>query len=177
MQQKALASVEVAAGDNEFESWFLQQYPRIYRVLLRLTRDEGEAEDLALETFLRYWRRAPAVMDNRAGWLSRVALRLGFNSFRSRKRRTHYEEQAAGQDWLQRLGPDPQKMMERAAQQRCVHEALRQMRSRDAQLLILHHSGYSYREVADALSLNPNSIGVMLIRAEKEFERIFRKGD
>jgi RNA polymerase sigma-70 factor (ECF subfamily) len=172
-----LAELEAVEGRNEFEVFFLQHYSRIYRVLYRITRDPAEAEDLALETFLRLWRHAPSGLENTGGWLSRVALRLGFNSLRSRKRRFHYEEQASGQEWLRRLGPDPQKTAEQNALARAVHKTLNAMRSRDAHLLILHHTGYSYREIADALNLNPNSIGVMLARAEREFERIHGKGD
>lgn len=174
IQTRAVADVDVMEGGSEFESFFVQHYPRIYGVLFRLTGDHGEAEDLALETFLRLWRRFPIQMENTGGWLSRVAVRLGYNALRSRKRRSHYEEQAGSQDWLRRLGPDPQQTVERAAQRRAVHDALRRMRSRSAQLLILYHSGYSYGEMAAALNLNPNSVGTLLTRAEREFERMYR---
>lgn len=177
ISQKALAGVRVQESGNEFESCFLQHYSRIFGVLYRMTGDRAEAEDLALETFWRLWRRFPAQPENAGGWLSRVAVRLGYNALRSRKRRTHYEDHAGTQDWLRRLGTDPQKTVERTAQQLRVRDILRRMRSRDSQLLILHHSGYSYKEIAAALGLNPNSIGTLLMRAEREFERIFGKGD
>lgn len=162
---------------DEFEACFLGHYPRIYGILYRLTGDPGDAEDLAIETFLRLWRRAPVSLENTGGWLSRVAMRLGFNSLRSRKRRNHYEEQAAGEEWLRQFGPDPQRHAETIAQRLRVRSVLKKMAHRDARILLLHHSGHSYKEIASALKLNPNSIGVMLIRAEKEFERIYRKGD
>jgi RNA polymerase sigma-70 factor (ECF subfamily) len=174
---KVLADADVTEGGSEFEAFFLQHYPRIYGVLFRLTGDHGEAEDLALEAFLRLWRRSPAQTENTGGWLSRVAVRLGYNALRSRKRRTHYEEQAGSQEWLRRLGPNPQQTVERTAQRRAVHDALRRMRSRGAQLLILYHSGYSYREIAAALNLNPHSIGTLLTRAEREFLRMYRNGE
>jgi RNA polymerase sigma-70 factor (ECF subfamily) len=48
---------------------------------------------------------------------------------------------------------------------------LRQMKERDAQLLILRHSGLSYREIAAALDVAPGSVGTLLARAEAEFEQ------
>jgi RNA polymerase sigma-70 factor (ECF subfamily) len=38
----------------------------------------------------------------------------------------------------------------------------------------LRHSGLSYREVAGALNLAPASIGPLLVRAEREFEKRYR---
>jgi RNA polymerase sigma-70 factor (ECF subfamily) len=47
------------------------------------------------------------------------------------------------------------------------------MRPREAQLLILRHSGLAYKEIAAALGVAPGSIGTLLARAEKEFERLY----
>jgi RNA polymerase sigma-70 factor (ECF subfamily) len=40
--------------------------------------------------------------------------------------------------------------------------------------LILRHSGLSYIELAEALDLAPASIGPLLVRAEREFEKRYR---
>jgi RNA polymerase sigma-70 factor (ECF subfamily) len=51
---------------------------------------------------------------------------------------------------------------------------LRALDRRQAQLLILRYSGLSYRELAVALGVSENSIGTLLVRAEREFEKRFR---
>jgi transcriptional regulator len=49
------------------------------------------------------------------------------------------------------------------------------MSQRQAQLLVLRHSGMSYKELAGTLSVSPTSIGPLLVRAEEEFERRYRR--
>lgn len=153
-----------------FEDSFTRHYSRVYQVLFRLTGNRAEAEDLALETFWRLWQRAPA-MPNPAAWLYRVATNLGYNALRATHRRTRYEDAAAQLTWLTQAGPDPARAAEQASERARVQATLGRMRSRDAQLLVLRHSGLSYREIADALGVSPNSVGTLLARAEKEFEK------
>ncbi|MBI3242136.1 MAG: sigma-70 family RNA polymerase sigma factor [Chloroflexi bacterium] len=154
-----------------FESVFLQNYTRVYGVLFRLVGDRAEAEDLALETFWQLWQKPPSRPDNLGGWLYRVATNLGYNALRAAKRRANYEEQA-GRDALDlNASPNPEQEAERAAGRGRARDVLRQLPARDAQLLILRHSGLSYKEIAAALNVSPNSIGTLLARAEEEFEK------
>jgi len=171
--RKATASTQDA--EAEFESVFLQHYPRVYSVLFRLVGDRAEAEDLALETFWKLWERPPAGHDNVIGWLCRVAANLGYNALRAAKRRIKYEEEA-GRDALEiNALPDPAYEAEQRAERRRVRDTLKRMNARDAQLLILRHSGFAYKEIASALNVSPNSIGTLLVRAEAEFERLFQE--
>jgi RNA polymerase sigma-70 factor (ECF subfamily) len=56
-----------------------------------------------------------------------------------------------------------------------VRAALAQLKTIQAQLLVLRYSGLSYKELAEALQLKPSSIGTLLARAETEFEKCYRK--
>ena len=38
----------------------------------------------------------------------------------------------------------------------------------------MRYSGMPYKEIAKALNLSPTSIGPLLLRAEREFEKIYR---
>lgn len=89
----ALAGQDSAAA---FEALFDQHWPRVYGVLLRLTGDPAEAEDLALEVFWRLHQHPPTRGDaaNMGGWLYRVAANLGYNALRAARRRRHYEQEA-----------------------------------------------------------------------------------
>ena len=48
------------------------------------------------------------------------------------------------------------------------------MNPRQAELLVMRHSGLTYKEIAEALKLAPTSIGPLLLRAEHEFEKQYR---
>src|SRR5512146_57265 len=81
--------------ERAFEAIFHEHYAQIYAVLFRLTGDRYEADDLASETFWRLWDHPPVRDENLAGWLYRVATRLGYNTLRASHRRDHYETAAA----------------------------------------------------------------------------------
>jgi RNA polymerase sigma-70 factor (ECF subfamily) len=138
--------------------------------------DPAEAEDLALETFLRLYQRPPRSLDgfNLGGWLHRVATNLGLHSIRSYKRRERYEL-AAGKDALEKAGEaHPAEILAEEEDRRVARAALSKMNPRQAQLLVMRYSGMAYKEIAAALGLAPASIGPLLLRAEQEFEKHYR---
>jgi RNA polymerase sigma-70 factor (ECF subfamily) len=159
------------APEAELEAAFAAYWSRICATLYRILGDWDEAEDLALETFYRLHRRPPRNRDGLASWLYRVATRLGLNALRARKRRRAYEDRAGAQA-LERAAPaDPAEEIEREERRARVHNVLAEMRPRAARILILRHSGLSYAEVASLLGIAPSSVGTMLARAERQFER------
>ncbi len=159
-----------------FEQLFTEHWPRIYRLLVRLVGEPAEAEDLALETFYRLYRRFPSPQPefNLGGWLHRVATNLGLQSLRSWKRRQRYELEA-GLSALDEAPEDrPAELQAQQEENRLARLALAQMNPRQSQLLILRYSGAAYKEIAGALELSPASIGPLLLRAEREFEKRYR---
>ena len=170
------AQAILLSGMTDFEAIFLEHWPRVYGVLLRLVGDHAEAEDLALETFWRLHTRPPQNESslNVGGWLYRVATNFGLNAIRAWKRRERYEMEAGRWDAEVNGEADPAEAAAQAEERRRVRRVLRGMDQRQAQLLILRHSGLSYRELAAALGVSANSIGALLVRAEREFERRYR---
>jgi RNA polymerase sigma-70 factor (ECF subfamily) len=154
-----------------FEAAFSEHYGRVYGILFRLMGDGAAAEDLTVETFWRLWQRAPRQADNLAGWLYRVALRLGYNAIRAARRRERYELEAGVQALDEDAAPDPAEAAELAEKRRRVRATLRRLPERDAQLLILRSAGLSYKELAAALGVAPGSVGTLLARATEAFER------
>jgi RNA polymerase sigma-70 factor (ECF subfamily) len=158
-----------------FESAFLEHYPRVFSVLFRVMGDRAEAEDLTLEAFWQLWQRPPRERSaGVGGWLYRVALRLGYNALRAGKRRARYEEHAGRDALEQNAPPNPAQEAETAFEQERARAILREMPEREAQLLILRYSGLAYKDIASALNIAPGSVGTLLARAEKEFEKRFK---
>jgi RNA polymerase sigma-70 factor, ECF subfamily len=164
------------SGSVEFEALFQEHWASVYRILQRLVGDPAEAEDLALEAFLRLYRHKQKQPDdqNAGGWLYQVASRLGLNSIRDWKRREQYEL-AAGRYALQETARlSPADLLAQEEERRQVRLVLARMNERQSQLLVLRYSGFSYKEIAGALNLAPASIGPLLVRAEREFEKQYR---
>ncbi len=172
MRENAIAlAMNEAIKQDPFERFFLQNYRRVYALLYRLTGQRMEAEDLTIETFMRYARRPPSNAAQPAGWLYRVATRLGYNALRASRRRMHYESKASL--YIAGSSSDPSLEVERSREQHQVHVVLRKLPRRSAQILVLHHSGFTYREIAEAVQVSPGSVGTLLSRAQKQFERLY----
>ncbi len=159
-----------------FDAIFLENWGPVYRLLERIVGDRAEAEDLALETFYRLYRTPPKAGPeaNLGGWLHRVAVNLALRSIRSHKRRESYELEAGKIDLEDRTGDGPAELVDRRETRRLARKALARMNSHRAELLILRHSGMAYKEIAASMHLSPSSIGPLLLRAEREFEKVYR---
>lgn len=159
----------------DFDGFFQSHWERVCRMLFNVVGDWDEAQDLALEAFLRLYRRPPGDSFNLSGWVYRVAVNLGFNALRDRKRRLQYEAEAGELTLSGDVNSDPAQAAELRNERRQVRGVLSAMKPRSAQLLILRHSGLSYAELAEALSIAPASVGTLLARAEAEFEKLYQQ--
>jgi RNA polymerase sigma-70 factor (ECF subfamily) len=176
LKTDGIESAQDESRSSEFEILFQEHWARVYRLLRRLVGDPSEAEDLALETFLRLYKHHPNHQDgfNPGGWLYRVATNLGLHSIRSWKRREQYEL-TAGKYALEEPGEtSPAEILAQEEERQRVRQALAKMNKRHSELLTLRYSGLSYKEIARALDLAPASIGPLLVRAEREFEKQYR---
>jgi len=164
------------SASAQFDATFLEHWQPVYRALMRLVGDHAEAEDLALETFWRLYQRPPSNQrnSNLGGWLYRVATNLGLNALRARKRRQQHEMDA-GRWAIETSTRDPAQAIADEEERTRVREVLAEMNERQAQLLILRHSGASYADLAAALEVAPASVGTLLARAEREFEKRYRQ--
>ena len=169
-------ATSASSAGKPFQDLFLEHWAMVYRLLERMIGDPAEAEDLAMETFYRLYRHPPTSGEgsNLRGWLFRVATNLGLRSIRSYERRLRYELKA-GKDALENPGQDqPAEILDGKEDNRMIRLALGRMQPRQAQLLSLRYSGFSYKEIAQAMGLAPASIGPLLLRSEREFAKIYR---
>lgn len=163
------------AGNNQLEALLLEHWERVFAVTYRIVGDWYEAEDLALETFWRLHQNPPPDEGYLAGWLYRVATNLGLNALRARRRRRDYEMRAG--KWMLDTpdGDDPATHAEHNLEKAQVRLVLAEMKPKQAQILLLRHSGLSYAEIAAALEVSPSSVGVLLARADADFERRYKR--
>ena len=177
MKARQIGPARAAAAPSQaFETVFLEHWGMVYRLLVRMLGDPDEAEDLALETFFKLYQRPPQSGEGSSlkGWLFRVATNKGLHAIRSAQRRRRYEL-AAGRDACDDPPEDrPAEILDRREADRLARLALGQLPPRQARLLSLRYSGMAYKDLAAALGLAPASIGPLLLRAEREFVRIYR---
>jgi RNA polymerase sigma-70 factor (ECF subfamily) len=169
-----------AARDNRIaalvEALFREHYGRIAGMLARLTGDRAQAEEIAADVFHKLSRR-PALLDSRedlTAWIYKVATNAGFDALRTNARRRKREAAAGWQGIHAAAAPSALDGILAEERRERVRAVLGALKPREAQLLLLRSSGLAYRELAEALGIEPASVGTMLARAEAEFERRFR---
>lgn len=163
--------------ERDFEAIFHEHYPKVYAVVYRMVGDHHAADELTAETFWRLWERPPARDENLAGWLYRVATRLCYNALRDRRRREQYELAALDAALREIKSTDPAQAAENRMERERVRRVLRHLPFRDFQILVLRHSGLTYREIAAAAGIAAASVGTLLSRAESRFEALYRQGE
>jgi RNA polymerase sigma factor (sigma-70 family) len=168
----AEAGVEIARQESaDFEQLFATQWPRLVRILHRMTGNRSQAEDIVQETFLRFHKRRHA-LQSPAAWLYRVALRLGLDALRGDRRRGRWEQTAFASA---HASSTPDTQVQVAEQQELVSRVLGRMSKRSAQLLLLRYSGLSFAEIAEITGLKVSSVGTLLNRAELDFKKRYLK--
>ncbi len=155
-------------NETDFRAVFLQYYARIVGILMRLLGDRSRAEEVANDSFWRLYRQPALEINNVGGWLYRTATNLGIDALRSSNRRRQHED-AAGRLAKESTDVGPLDDLLREEKCRQVRAVLASIKPAQAQLLILRSSGFSYKELAEALDLKISGIGTMLNRAEEEF--------
>ena len=144
----------------------------IYRVAYALTRDAGDADDLAQETFVRAWQ---AIGRFRVGeplhpWLARIATNLAFSLFRRRKRRPETPLEPlleAGHQWG--VEDDPAERVERDERERNLEAAFAGLKAEHRAVLALRVvEEQSYEEIAKTLGVPVGTVMSRLSRARAE---------
>lgn len=166
------AAREIPAGgcfeghERAFRRAFVRHYPAVRRLLAHVTRDLGEAEDLAQEVFVTLLRQRfePGRDHDLRRWLMRVALNRGLNAVRGGRRREGKERGAAAAQVY-----DLEAVVAQREVQLRVRSVLAALEPRAAQLLVLHQLGLSHAEIAEVVGVATGSIGTLLTRAKRAF--------
>ena len=158
-----------------FENLLSERYPEVVSLLETLLGNRASAEERALEAFRRLHERPEigGAGHNTRAWLHRTATRLGLDALRASSRRVRHETRAA--DEQLRVPSTPLDGMLASERSERVRSILTELKPRQSQLLLMRHSGYSYKKIAAALDLQVTSIGALLGRAEAAFSRRYQQ--
>lgn len=168
----------ISHGDiASFETLFYRHYDRVYGLLFRLLGNRVEAEDVTQEVFLKLYsqllRKGPTGSreHNVGAWLYRVAMNMGYNQIRSRKRRWQRNTVLVPDDTDAPPNPAEQVALEETRLR--VRNALSKLPQRQTQMLLMRQMGFSYAELAEACEVSPGSVGTMLSRAADAFRKVY----
>jgi len=151
-----------------FERLFLREYRRVAAIAYRVLGDAAEAEDVAQEAFVAFYRRHDPDASYAPAWLHAAAAHGALNVIRGRQRRDR-RATAAARDADRVTDPEAEALA--AESRREVRDALARLPQATAALLALRYSGLSYAEVATALGIPVDQVGTRLRRAQEAFRK------
>ena len=158
------------------EELFANHFPRVFRIVNRLSGEPDLAADVAQEAFVRLYERG-SLPDTPVAWVITVAL----NRFRNRATKHSHRSRLLTAERAARVLSDPLPSPAQVVAQDEVRDrvraALARLPERDRQMLLLCAEGYRYRDIAAALTINEASVGTLLARAKRAFRDAYGDAD
>lgn len=151
-----------------YDRLFEQLYPALFRYLRRLTGDADAAEDAAQEAFVRLTEQALPESEVRP-WLFTVATNLVRDRARKAERHRRLQPRVP-----RATTPDaPDVSVARRERIAVVRSALAELSERDQTMLLMREEGFKYGEIARSVGVAPGSVGTLLARAARRFEKAY----
>jgi len=157
-----------------FESLFRTEYARVVGIAHRVLADQAEAEDVAQDVFVSFYRSHAANVPYAPAWLHAAAAHAALNALRGRDRRSRREAAQAMPLDAAATSDDPAEVVVASETRDEVRAVLARLPERSAAMLALRYAGLSYAEIAAALDIRASSVGTLLRRAEDAFRRELR---
>lgn len=176
-EEKGFIERVLAGDESAYEPLVTENQTKVYRLALRILKNEADAEDAAQEAFLKaYTSLADFRGDSRFSvWLYRLTNNICIDILRKNKRAVIVSLQTEDDDGEETeiAIPDerysPERLAERAADRDAVRTALAALPDDCREILALRESaGLSYDEIAAALSLEVGTVKSRLNRARKK---------
>lgn len=176
-EEKGYIARVLAGDESAYESLVTENQTKVYRLALRILKNEADAEDAAQETFLKaYTSLADFRGDSRFSvWLYRLTNNVCIDMLRKNKCAVIVSLQTEDDDGeeTELAIPDerysPERLAERAADRDAVRAALASLPDDCREILALRESaGLSYDEIAAALSIEAGTVKSRLNRARKK---------
>lgn len=159
---------------RDFDRIYRSLFPTLFRVAYRICLDQGLAEDICQEAFMRYLRRPAALpdLDQTKFWLLRVVRNLSLNVEKRRKRELRANRDVTrAPRWTQDETAEGEML--RSETRSAVQSALGSLPINLRTALVMReYGGLSYREIAAVLRISESNVKVRVFRARQRLGKI-----
>ena len=162
--------------DNSFDTVYRSLFPTIFRVAYRIVGDQGLAEDLCHEAFIKYLERPKQLpdIDQTKYWLIRVVKNISLNyEKRKLRERVAYEK-------LKKISPTFAESADFAIFRKETKNTVQRMLSMlpyqlRIVLILKEYSGLTYKEIGKVLGIREGNVKVRVFRAREKLVKIFEE--
>jgi len=172
---------EEARQKERFEKEALVHIDSLFRTALRMTKNEGDADDLVQEAFLKAWRFWDKFQEgsNCRAWLFKIMTNIFINNYRAKAWTPQtIDLEDVDDDFLfgqlSALGPtdDPEKHFFNKVFDDDVKKAIEELPDDFRLVVVLSFlEGFSYQEIADIVNLNIGTVKSRLHRGRKLLQK------
>jgi RNA polymerase sigma-70 factor (ECF subfamily) len=160
-------------GDREAFRALVERHGRsVFRLAFRMTGNEGDAEDVVQETFLKAYRKLDAFESraNFATWLYRITANCAYDLLRTRARRHEDPIDVEAEPLrIPAASPSPERLLLASEVRRRVAAALARLTPAERTAFVLrHHEGRSIAEIGTALGLDASAAKHSVFRAVRK---------
>ena len=148
---------------DDFDSYCEEILPRLVAFGFRITRDQRDAEDVAIETLARTMVRWPKIRDKewRDGWVFRVTANFSIDTLRKRQRAASLQDSDL---------PVEAEMPDTSLE---MTDVLGQLPPRQREVLVLRYYGdLTYADIATKLCLSEGSVKTHLHRGMRSLRQL-----
>jgi RNA polymerase sigma-70 factor, ECF subfamily len=139
----------------------------------RMVRDQGLAEDLAQEVFLRVYKSRERYQPDAkfTTWLYRIATNLALNAIRDRKDEvssTPGDDPDGGTEYERFVDPQPtvEQRLVQGDRERLIRQAVEALPENQRAAVLLHkYQEVDYRQIARILKVSESAVKSLLFRA------------
>jgi RNA polymerase sigma-70 factor (ECF subfamily) len=164
----------VRRGDlAAFEALYDKYKGQVYRAALAITHDQGAAEDILQECFLRVYAHIDRIDVSRplSPWIHRIAVNLSYNWVTKRKRWFPFLGEVIDQ-FVSDHHDSPEHVLEREELQRIVQEAIHSLSFAQRVVIILFYlNGFHLEEIAYILDCPVGTVKSRLYYGRQNLRR------
>lgn len=173
MEETDLAAIgRVIAGDADAFGLLVERHSRgVFRLAYRITGNEGDAEEVVQEAFLRAFReiRRYESRASFATWVGTIAANFALDLVRRRKRFVDTETEI--EKTCEAPGPEREANSARIAE--VVAETMKQLSLQERTAFTLrHYEGMSIDSISRELGLSENATKQSIFRAVQKLRRV-----
>ena len=156
-------------------SFFARYHMRLYRYLVRLTRNDALAEDLVNEVFLNVWRKADGFQGKSAvsSWLFSIAHNRAISELRKRTEET-LDEAAAAE--VEDDADTPEAVTMKADKAEAIRHCLDRLSVDHREVIDLaYYQDKSVKEIADIVGVPENTVKTRMFHARQKLSVLMRE--
>ncbi|MDQ0271690.1 RNA polymerase sigma factor [Cytobacillus purgationiresistens] len=162
--------------NDAFGKKLQQKLHPVYLTLIKMGASKEDAEDITQDTVIQFLQYIDGIdIDFAQAWLYRVAINKYYDSLKKKKSHDQY---ILAFDMNQLFEFDtPEQLLLRSELQQDIQQVLRQLKPKEAELLIMKYSAnFSLKDIALLYHTSDKTIKTQLARAKQKMVKLLEEG-